>query len=129
MSLTKHTSMLLESNVNSISALRRETINAVARQKQLGDRVANAGEIAAELEEEALVALEHGNKVLARQILDERVDALKARASLREELKRATALSRQLKTDLVRFEEQAGSSSRTMDVASSSSSGAECGTS
>jgi phage shock protein A len=129
MSLTKHTSMLLEPNVNSISSLRRETINAVARRKQLDDRVANAGEIAAELEEEALVALEHGNKVLARQILDERVDALKARASLREELKRATALARKLKTDLVRCEEQAGSPSRTMDAASSSSSGAECGTS
>jgi len=105
MSLIERTATLLNADASSVSALRRETINAVARQRQLDERVANAGEIAAELEEEALVALEHGNKVLARQILDERVDALKARASLREELKRAAALARQLKTDLVRTEE------------------------
>lgn len=85
--------------------LRRETVNAVARQRQLENRVEAAGEIAEELEEEAALALEHGNESLARRILDERLDAFKARASLREELKRATTRAKQLKSDLVRMEE------------------------
>ena len=91
----------------SLVELRRETVNAVARQQQLENRVETAGEIAEELEEEAALALEHGNEPLARRILDERLDALKARASLREELKRATMRAQRLKSDLVRMEEQA----------------------
>ena len=89
----------------SLADLRRETVNAVARQQQLENRVTTAGEIAEELEEEAALALEHGNEPLARRILDERLDALKARASLREELKRATTRAKHLKSDLVRMEE------------------------
>jgi len=97
---------LIRDTDESLVELRRETVNAVARQQQLENRVEAAGEIAEELEEEAALALEHGNEPLARRILDERLDALKARASLREELKRATTRAKQLKSDLVRMEEQ-----------------------
>jgi phage shock protein A len=103
---------LIRDTDESLVGLRRETVNAVARQQQLEERVTTAGEIADELEEEAALALEHGNEPLARRILDERLDALKARASLREELKSATTLAQQLKSHLVRMEEQAAAAYR-----------------
>jgi len=129
MSLLQRASKLLTANVNhlldnaedsevmlkqlirdmdaSIVELRRETVNAVARQKQLDRKRLAAGDAAVELEKKALLALDHQDEKLARRILGERVEVLKTREILAEELRGATALATQLKADLNRMEKQA----------------------
>jgi phage shock protein A len=99
----------------SVAELRRETVNAVARQKQLEKKVEVAGKRAEELESQAVLAVENNDEKLARQILGRRVDTLKSRESLTDELRGATELARQLKSDLVRMQGQAGVARRKKD--------------
>ncbi len=91
----------------SVTELRRETVNAVAREKQLRKKVAAAGDDAAELEKKAVLALDHDNQALARKILGQRVEVLKRRESLHAELQSAESLAKSLKNDLVRMQQQA----------------------
>lgn len=99
----------------ALAELRRETVNTVAREKRLERKVQELGEAAERLEAKAALALDHGNEELARKVLGQRVEALKARAGSRDELKRAAALAVQLKADLLRMEEQATLARRKKD--------------
>jgi hypothetical protein len=53
----------------AVGELRRETVNAVAREKQLKNKVKAAGQRTADLEKKAALALDHDNEELARKIL------------------------------------------------------------
>ena len=99
----------------AVAELRRETVNAVARQKQLEKKVEAAGKLAEELEAKAVLAIESKDEKLARQILGRRVDTLRSRDSLSRELDGATELARQLKNDLVNMQEQASQAGRKKD--------------
>jgi phage shock protein A len=137
MSLLNRASKLLKANINhlldsaedpevmikqlihemdeAVSALRRETVNSVARQKQLEKKVRAAEDLGAELEKKAALALDHDNETLARKILADRAGVLSRRDSLHDELEGATALASQIKRDLVRMQEQASLARRKKD--------------
>ena len=100
---------------DAVADLRRETVNAVARQKQLEKKVQAADHLAADLEGKASLALDHDNETLARKMLADRGGVLKRRDTLREELEGAEALARQIKQDLVRMQEQVGLARRKKD--------------
>jgi phage shock protein A len=128
MSLLRRASRLLKANINhlldsaedpelmikqlihemdeSVGELRRETVNAVARQKQLEKKVETAGTQVADLEKKAALALDHGDEELARQVLGRKVEAQGRRDSLVQELEGATKLAKRIKTDLLRMQEQ-----------------------
>ena len=74
------------------------------REKQLARKIAEANELAGDREDKAKLALDHGNEDLARRLLSERVDALKRRDALTQELEGAGEIATQLKADLVRIE-------------------------
>ena len=80
--------------------LRRETVDAVASQKQLECRRRAAAELADKLEELAVQALTEDRDVV-RVFLDQRVEALKQEESLAELLHAAAARANRLKADLL----------------------------
>ena len=137
MGLLERASQLLKANVNhlmdgtedpevmlkqlihdtdaAVVDLRGETVNAVARAKQL-ERKQKAEEVqAAELENKAGLAMDHDDEALARRILAQRVEAKERAATLAEELTSASALATRLKNDLAAMEEQAGRARRKKD--------------
>lgn len=99
----------------AIAELRRETVNAVAREKELARKALATGEAAEQFESQAALALDQGNEELARKILAARVDALRSQTSLEKELARATSAASKIKVDLVRMQEQAGVARRKKD--------------
>jgi len=99
----------------AVAELRRETVNVIAREKQLKNRVKTAEERALELERKAALALDNGNEELARKVLAEKVKSTRRKDSLAEELAGALALSRQTKTDLARMQQQASVARRKQD--------------
>ena len=110
MSLFKRASRLLTADINhlrdSVSELRTEMVRAVARQKRLAKQKTATESLASELERKAVLALEHGNRELARKVLDQRLEALKAAETMGHELESATSLATRVKTDLVRMQGQ-----------------------
>ena len=128
MSLLQRASRLLKANINhlldsaedpevmlkqlvhdmeeALVELRRETVNAVAREKQLARKAKAAEQIAADLEQDASLALDHDNEEMARKILLRRTEVVRREESLNAELERATALAKRVKSDLIRMQEQ-----------------------
>lgn len=129
MSVVQRVSKLLKANVNhlldsaeepevmlkqilrdmeeSIVDLRREVVGAVAWEKRLNKKITTSRELALEREKKAALALDHGDRDLARRVLGERVTALNEQKALEDELQGASGLTRRLKNDLSRMETQA----------------------
>jgi phage shock protein A len=95
--------------------LRRETVAAVAREKRLEKQVSAAEELAREVERNAELALGRGDERLARQILAKKIQTLKSRDTLGEELAGARQLAAQLRADLVRMQNQTQLAHRKQD--------------
>ena len=99
----------------SIIELRRETVRAVASQKQLQKQIQTAGELIADLDEKARLALKKNDEDLARRVLAKRLHTEKTKATLETELKSATETADQLKSDLVKLEDQVQVARRKKD--------------
>jgi phage shock protein A len=70
----------------AVVELRREAVDLVARQQRLREELSRVGPQARWIEQRAGRALERGEEILARQILDRGMCALKTRETLEEEL-------------------------------------------
>ncbi len=99
----------------SIIELRRETVRAVATQKQLQKQIQAAQDVAVDLEEKAGLALEKDDEELARRILGRKLHTEKTRSNLEAELKSATETANQLKADLSKLEDQVQVARRKKD--------------
>jgi phage shock protein A len=97
---------LIRDMEESIIELRRETVRAVAREKQLQKQIEASVELATDLEEKAKLALQTNDELLARQILSRKLHTEQARKTLEKELLGATDLANQLRADLPRLEDQ-----------------------
>lgn len=97
---------LIRDMEESIIELRRETVRAVAREKQLAKQIHVTDDTVADLEKKASFALDKGDEDLARQLLAKKLNSEKARETLEQELTGTKELAEQLKTDLSRLEDQ-----------------------
>lgn len=97
---------LIRDMEESIIELRRETVRAVAREKQLAKQIQATNDATAELEKKASFALDKDNDELARQLLAKKLQSEKAVETLEIELGGAGELAVQLKADLSRLEDQ-----------------------
>jgi phage shock protein A len=97
---------LIRDMEESIIEMRRETVRAVAREKQLQKQIQASIELARELEEKAKLALQKNDEALARQILARKLHTEKGRDTLEKELQSAAELANQLRADLPRLEDQ-----------------------
>ncbi|NLT65468.1 MAG: hypothetical protein GXX84_02555, partial [Acidobacteria bacterium] len=86
----------------SIIELRRETVKAVASQKQLQKQIQTARELIADLEEKARLVLKKNDEELARRVLAKKLHTEKTVGTLEVELKSATEIANQLKNDLAK---------------------------
>jgi len=91
----------------ALVGLRRETVAAVAHEKQLEKRLAAAREQAEQVEREARLALDSGDETLARQIVARRLQTLRSRDALEAELESAHAASSRLRDELWQMQERA----------------------
>lgn len=128
MSLLKRISQLITANINSlldqaedpevmvkqiirdmeesIIELRRETVRAVAREKQLEKQIIAAEDLAKDLGSKAKVVLEQENETLAKQMLTKKLDTESRKEILEKELEAAKAAAAELKQDLLKLEDQ-----------------------
>jgi phage shock protein A len=106
---------LIREMEESIIELRRETVRAVARQKQLEKQIQAAGDLTHELEEKAALALRKGDEGLARQAVGRKLLTERTREALARELEGASSVAGRLKEDLARLEDQAQSARRKRD--------------
>lgn len=90
----------------SIVELRRETIRAVAREKQLEIRLEASREEAATLAARAKVALEDGNEEGARRAVMDKLRLEQRAEELEEELGHAREVAAQMREDLEQLEDQ-----------------------
>ncbi len=97
---------LIRDMEQNIIEMRRETVRAVARQKQLQKQIEAAGELLAELEENAALALMKGEEALARKAVSKKLNTLRARELMEKELEAATHTADELKTELSRLEDR-----------------------
>jgi phage shock protein A len=91
----------------AIVALRREAVEAVARQQRLRAEVRAARAQAVEIEDEARRALAAGDGLLARQILARGICALEVRDQLERDLEESRRLLARVLGNLVRTEDRA----------------------
>lgn len=91
----------------SIVELRRETVKAVANEKQLEKQLSSTVDLIIDLESKARLALEKDEEALAREVLKKKLRTEKTRDNLTKEHKSSVNLSAQLKSDLVRLEDRA----------------------
>lgn len=103
---------LIRDMEGSIIELRRETVRAVARDKQLQKQIAASRQLLFDLEAKAKLALQNGEEVLAREVLARKVHTGKTLKSLEESQKGATGTAARLKSDLARLEDQAQAARR-----------------
>ena len=89
-----------EQPIENPAELRRQTVDAVARAKQLEEQRRAAVELADRLEELAVQALTEDRKRVPI-ILDQRVEALKQAESLAEQLRTAAVRANHLKSELL----------------------------
>ncbi len=137
MSLMERASTLLKANLNhmmdgaedpevmikqiirdmdeAIVELRREAVNAVARERHLRRKAEAAGEQAETFETQAGLALDNDDADLARTLLARKLDAVAERDALQKEVVGADALARKLKENLREMQEQAGRARRKQD--------------
>ena len=91
----------------AVVELRREAVNAVARQQQLREEIAKIRTRANEIEEQASRALTQGEDLLARQVLARGLYTLKTRDALEAELTEARGRAAQLLATMVLTENRA----------------------
>jgi len=91
----------------AVVELRREAVNAVIRQQQLREEIAQIRTRASEIERQASQALARGEDLLARQILARGICTLKTRDLLEAELAEARGHVSRLLTTMVRTENRA----------------------
>lgn len=90
----------------NIIALRRETVRAVARQKHLEKEALAVAHQIELCSTKAQAALQEGNEVVARELLQQKVQAEQRQAGLTRAVKAAQADSARLKEDLLKLEDQ-----------------------
>ena len=95
-----------------IIELRRETVRAMGRQKQLERQIADETDRSADLEKKAAKALSGGDEKMALQILEKKLATLDRIRFLKDESAAATEFAGQLKTDLFKMEDQVQSARR-----------------
>ena len=91
----------------AVVELRREAVNAVARQRQLREELAAIRARACAIERQAARALERGDDLLARQVLARGIFTLKTRDHLEAELADSRGHVARLLTTMVRAENRA----------------------
>jgi phage shock protein A len=106
---------LIRDMEESIVELRRETVRAVTRQRQLEKQIEAATELIEDLQGKAALALGEKREDLARRALTRKLQTERTRESLERELEGASRLAAQLKSDLVRLEDQAQAARRKKD--------------
>lgn len=106
---------LIRDMEESIVELRRETVRAVTRQKQLEKQIEAAAEMIEDLQSKAALALGEEREDLARRALARKLQTERTRESLERELEGASRLAGQLKSDLGRLEDQAQAARRKKD--------------
>lgn len=97
---------LIRDMEQNIIEMRRETVRAVARQKQLQKQIDAADELLVELEESATIALKKGEETLARRAIGNKLNTAKAKDLMEKELAAATHAAEELKTELSRLEDR-----------------------
>jgi phage shock protein A len=100
----------------AVVELRRETVAAVAHEKQLEKQLATAGVLAEKVEREARLALDSGDERLARQIVAHRIQTLKSRDGLEADLETARSAAARLREDLHQVQQRAGSARGQRDA-------------
>ncbi|MFQ5822602.1 MAG: PspA/IM30 family protein [bacterium] len=90
----------------SIIELRKETVRALAHQKQVEKQIQAATDLAKDLEEKAKLALNKNEEELARKIITKKLDNEERRVNLKPELQSAAETVEQLKSDLAKLEDQ-----------------------
>jgi len=98
---------LVRDTGETVLALRREAVEAVARQRRLRERLCAARAQANAVEDEARRALASGEDLLARQILARGLFTLETRRQLEQELDGARRDVARLLATLVRAENRA----------------------
>jgi phage shock protein A len=98
---------LVRDTGETVFALRREAVEAVARQRRLRERLSPAQAQADAIEEEARRALARGEDLLARQVLARGLCTLETRRLLEQELDEARRDVARLLATLVRAENRA----------------------
>jgi phage shock protein A len=106
---------LIRDMEESIIELRRETVRAVARQKQLEKQIQAAGDLTQELEQKAALALRKQDEDLARRALGRKLHTERTREALARELEGAASVADRLKGDLARLEDQVQVARRKRD--------------
>lgn len=90
----------------SIIEMRRETVRAVSRQKQIEKKLLATENLSADYASKAGLAIDQNDEALARKILEKKVQADHQIELLSKELIDAKATSEQLKNDLVELEDK-----------------------
>jgi phage shock protein A len=106
---------LIRDMEESIVELRRETVRAVTRQRQLEKQIEAAAELIGDLQSKAALALGERREDLARRALARKLQTERTRESLERELEGMSRLAGQLKNDLARLEDQAQAARRKKD--------------
>lgn len=97
---------LIRDMEESIIELRRETVKAIARQKQLEKQIEMAKDRTKELESKAALALENNDEAFAREILAKKLEVQESLATMQEELRISARTADQMKSDLTKLEDQ-----------------------
>ncbi len=97
---------LIRDMEQNIIEMRRETVRAVAREKQLQKQIEAAGEMLLELEGNATLALSKGDEAMARKAVGKKLSTAKAKELMEKELEAATRSAEELKTELSRLEDR-----------------------
>lgn len=97
---------LIRDMEESIIELRRETIKAIGRQKQLEKQIGIAKDRAKELESKAALALETSDEGFARDLLAKKLEVQESITTMEEELKISNRIAKQMKSDLAKLEDQ-----------------------
>ncbi len=96
----------------SIIEMRRETVRAVAREKQIEKQLLTAENLTKDYANKAGLAIEEGNEDLARKILVKKLHTERQKQLLAEELKDAKIVSEKLKNELLCLEDKVQSARR-----------------
>lgn len=96
----------------SIIEMRRETVRAVSREKQIEKQKLTAENLSKDYTDKAGLAVEEGNEELARKILAKKVHTDRQSERLAAELKEAKEVSEKLKSELVNLEDKVQSARR-----------------
>lgn len=97
---------LIRDMEENIIELRRETVRAVARVKQVQKQIESSHEMIAELEQSASLALKKDEEELARKALSKKLNAEKSLDLLEKELQASLANAEHLKGELTHLEDR-----------------------